>query len=155
MARKLGQHRMASTYNKGKKPLLTLQHGQPVMAKQLKDRVQKWRPATVLESVSDRSYLVKNDKKNIICKDRVDLQDVPRRLSTDHAPVMEARSLRELQQRIIGRRSSNDQEIITLDQQENTSRTGRIIKRTGYSCDYTDQHNREQGEPFSLHFPDT
>ena len=35
MARKLGQHRMASTYNKGKKPLSTLQHEQPVEGQSL------------------------------------------------------------------------------------------------------------------------
>ena len=35
MALKLRQHRMASTYNKRKKPLSTLQHGQPVMVKQV------------------------------------------------------------------------------------------------------------------------
>ena len=138
MARKLRQHRMALTYDKGKKPLSTLQHGQPVMVKQVKNRIEKWRPATVLESVSDRSYLVKNDKENIIRRNRVDLQDVPRRLSTDHAPVMESNSPRKLQQRIIDRRSSNSQEIITPDQQENTSRSGRIIKRPGYLRDYTD-----------------
>ena len=78
MARKLRQHRMASTYDKSKNPLSTLQHGQPVMVKQVKDSIEKWRPATVLEYVSDRSYLVKNDKENIIPRNRVDLQDVPR-----------------------------------------------------------------------------
>ena len=98
MARKLRQHRMASTYDKGKKPLSTLKHGQPAMVKQVKDRIEKWRPANVLESVSDRFYLVKNDKENIIGRNRVDLQDVPRQLSTDHAPVMETNNPRKLQQ---------------------------------------------------------
>ena len=78
MTRKLRQHRMASTYDKSKNPLSTLQYGPPVMVKQVKDSIEKWRPATVLEYVSDRSYLVKNDKENIIPRNRVDLQDVPR-----------------------------------------------------------------------------
>ena len=51
-----------------------------------------------------------------------DLQDVPRGLPTNHEPVMKAKSPKELQQRIINRRNSNNQEIIAPEQQENTSR---------------------------------
>ena len=67
---------MASTYKKGKKPLSTLKKGQSVRVKQVKDRIAKWRPATVLGSVSDRFYLLKNDKRNIIRRNRVDHPDV-------------------------------------------------------------------------------
>ena len=63
--------------------------------------IAKWRPATVLESVSDKSYLVKNDA-DIIRSNRVDLQNIPLRSPKDQAPVMEARSPRELQQRTRG-----------------------------------------------------
>ena len=136
MARSIRQQRMASTYNREKRPLAALQHGQPVLLKQVNDKIAKWRPATVLESVSDRSYLVKNDKENIVRRNRVDLQDIPHDLSPGPAElVMEARSPREQSRRPKSRRSVTDQEVVVPEEKRTTS--GRVVRRPGYLQDYT------------------
>lgn len=136
MARNIRQHRMASTYNREKRPLAALQHGQPVLLKQVNDKIAKWRPATVLESVSDRSYLVKNDKENIVRRNRVDLQDIPHELPTELAEVVtEARSPREQSKRTKSRKSVMDQEVVVPEERRSTS--GRVVRRPGYLRDYT------------------
>ena len=52
------QLRMQQEYDKTAKELGELHVGQPVMLKTVNDKVNKWKEATVLEKLSDRSYLV-------------------------------------------------------------------------------------------------
>ena len=52
------QLRMQQENDKAAKELGELHVGQPVMLKTVNDRVNKWKEATVLEKLSDRSYLV-------------------------------------------------------------------------------------------------
>ena len=52
------QLRMQQEYDKTAKELGELHVGQPVMLKTVNDRVNKWKEATVLAKLSDRSYLV-------------------------------------------------------------------------------------------------
>lgn len=73
-ARLSRQHRIASTYNKRSRDLAPLKTGQPVLLETVNDRAQKWRQATVLEKLSDRSYLVENDQGNIVRRNRRSIQ---------------------------------------------------------------------------------
>ena len=75
-AREMRQRRMTSDYNRGATPRSVLNHGQPVMLRQVNEKINKWRPATVLEPLSDRSYLVKNDQEQILRRNRTDLRDI-------------------------------------------------------------------------------
>ena len=76
-ARRERQQRMASTYDKGSKDLSTLRYGQPVLVKTVNDRAMKWRPGTILEPMSERSYLLQNDNGNIVRRNRAALQEIP------------------------------------------------------------------------------
>ena len=76
-ARRERQRRMVSGYNKGARELDRLNHGQPVLLRQVNDKMTRWRPAQVLESVSNRSYLVQNDQGNIVRRNRVAIQAQP------------------------------------------------------------------------------
>ena len=76
-ARRERHRRMVSGYNKGARELDRLNHGQPVLLRQVNDKMIKWRPAQVLEPVSNRSYLVQNDQGNIVRRNRVAIQAQP------------------------------------------------------------------------------
>lgn len=142
-ARENRQQRMTTTYNRQKRPLTTLQHGQPVMIKQVNDKMTKWRPATVLEPLSDRSYLVKNDKENIIRRNRIDLQDIPETSSDNRVPITThhnstpvAMSSPQGRSEKTRRRSDDVVTIRTTDEPQRRTASGRVSKTPGYLRDY-------------------
>ena len=57
-ARRERQQRMTDRYDKGTRDMPQLKHGQPVLLRQVNDRATKWRPAQILEPVTNRSYLI-------------------------------------------------------------------------------------------------
>lgn len=82
-ARAIRQQRMTYTYDKGSRDLSTLKHGQPVLVKTVNDRAAKWRPGTILEPLSNRSYLLQNDNGNVVRRNRTALQAVPNNLEAN------------------------------------------------------------------------
>jgi hypothetical protein len=70
------QLRIQKEYNKAAKDLPSLNMGQPVLLRTVADRSKKWKEATVLEKLSDRSYLV-NNGDGILRRNRQMIQDRP------------------------------------------------------------------------------
>lgn len=89
-ARTERQKRMTGAFNKSTKELDKLQIGQPVLLRQVNDRVAKWREAQVIEPLSNRSYLIRNDLGNIVRRNRVDIQAPPPRRNVP-SPIQERR----------------------------------------------------------------
>ena len=141
-AREARQRRMTMTYNKRSRDLEPLRHGQSVLLQTVNDRAEKWRPATVLEPLSDRSYLVQNEKGNIIRRNRVAIQAAPEdttwprdasRLGGPDSPKTPKKT--GFDRNIIDRCGSPTQEQEETIRPQ-TSRSGRPLRRPAYLDDY-------------------
>ena len=134
-AREVRQRRIATSYNKSSQDLDPLKHGQSVLIRTVNDRAQKWRPASVLESVSDRSYLLQNEGGNIIRRNRVDLQAIP-----DDTPVPKNYGIRERQDSLTPSGRKRVEQRVATEQEtgdtQRVARSGRLIKKPSYLSDY-------------------
>ena len=134
-AREVRQRRIATSYNKSSQDLDPLKHGQSVLIRTVNDRAQKWRPASVLESVSDRSYLLQNEGGNIIRRNRVDLQAIP-----DDTPVPKNHGIRERQDSLTPSGRKRVEQRVATEQEtgdtQRVARSGRLIKKPSYLSDY-------------------
>ena len=113
------------------------------MVRQVNDRAMKWRPATVLEQLSDRSYLVRNDQDNIVRRNRVALQALP--IPAQTVPTMKGRTGQTNQaerSRTSTGENRSDKQLTTEERTEEetleptTTKAGRLVKRPAYLQDY-------------------
>jgi len=111
------------------------------MVKLVNDRIAKWQPATVVESLNNRSYIVQNKKKNIVRRNRVDLQETasstPSVESKPEAISTDVRGFQMRRTRVQGTRSGDGQATRTAEVPEKRTSLGRVSKTPAYLRDYT------------------
>ncbi|XP_067947077.1 uncharacterized protein [Watersipora subatra] len=134
-ARDIQQLRIATSYNKRNHDLDPLKHGQSALIRTVNDRAQRWKPASVLEPLFDRSYLLQNEGGHIIRRNRVAIQAVPEKTPSpkQNAPPERQASnhpqgKKRVEQSIVPEQDTPD--IPRID------RSGRLIKKPSYLSDY-------------------
>lgn len=139
-AREHRQRRMATSYNKRSKDLNPLVHGQPVLLQTVNDRARKWRPARVLEPLSDRSYLIENDAGNVVRRNRTALQAVPANSEQqqEYDQAKTTRTQRSARSSIEPHvdQESKQQAPMQLPRTPKKTRSGRSVREPSYLSDY-------------------
>jgi hypothetical protein len=136
--RKKRQIRMQQEYDKSVRDLPELHAGQPVMLRTVNDRTEKWKEATTLEKLSNRSYLLdKGDgvvrRNRQMIRVRLD-PDNSRRQSREHISRNNEHPQKSARKNY-GRKESDLQESNQTTVAKSTS-FGRVSRKPGYLEDY-------------------
>ena len=140
------QLRMQQGNDKTAKELGELHVGQPVMLKTVNDRVNKWKEATVLEKLSDRSYLV-DQGDGIVRRNRHMMSERPVGDERDRGrkKVVEEQVTRRPSEFREDEKENNNKEPEIKKEAKSpvVTRTGCLSRKPRYLDDYETQNKDE------------